>query len=65
MSLAFLSIQEIFIGIPFLVLILYTLYHILNNRTLSSSYKILWFILVLMFNILGTLAYWLFTKKRT
>lgn len=63
MTLAFLSLQQIFIGLPFLIIVLYTLYHILNNRTLTTGNKILWFFAVLIFNLLGTLAYWLFGRN--
>lgn len=65
MNLLFLNMgtQEILIVVPLLVLFLYTVFHAMNNNTLSSRERIVWLLLILFSNVLGALAYWLIGKN--
>jgi len=65
MNLLFLnmSAQELLIVLPLFILFLYTVYHAMNNKTLSSRQRIVWLLLILFSNVLGALAYWVIGKN--
>lgn len=61
MKLCFLNVgtSEIFLGlfiIPF-ILVVYTIYHIIKNKNLSTDRRILWLIVVFLFNFIGNIIY--------
>lgn len=69
MKLCFLNVgtSEIFLGlfiIPF-ILVVYTIYHIIKNKNLSTDRRILWLIVVFLFNFIGSIFYWWFGKDKT
>ncbi|MCW2260107.1 PLDc N-terminal domain-containing protein [Sphingobacterium sp. JUb78] len=69
MTLAFLNLgtSEMLLAIfivPFII-VLYTVYHILKNKNLSSNKQILWIIVVFLFNFIGSIFYWWFGKDKS
>ncbi|WP_413716344.1 PLDc N-terminal domain-containing protein [Sphingobacterium kitahiroshimense] len=50
--------------VPFII-VLYTVYHILKNKNLSSNKQILWIIVVFLFNFIGSIFYWWFGKDKS
>lgn len=64
MSLLFIGTQELIIILPLLVLFLYTAYHAITNKTLSSNQRILWIAIIVLGNLLGWIAYWAIGKNR-
>ncbi|MCS3556598.1 phospholipase D-like protein [Sphingobacterium sp. JUb20] len=68
MNLSFINIgttEMALLVIPPLLVVIYTIYHIINNDNLSSSKRILWLSSVLLLNIFGCLFYWLLGKEKT
>lgn len=68
MNLLFLNMgsTELFlIVVPLLCIFLFTIYHAINNPNLTSNERIIWILIILLANVLGTLAYWIFGKKGT
>ncbi|WP_132844856.1 PLDc N-terminal domain-containing protein [Sphingobacterium sp. JUb20] len=50
--------------IPPLLVVIYTIYHIINQDDLSGSKKIIWMAAVLLLNIFGCLFYWLIGREK-
>ncbi|WP_432715245.1 PLDc N-terminal domain-containing protein [Sphingobacterium faecium] len=50
--------------IPPLLVVIYTIYHIITNDNLSGSKRIVWLVAVLLLNIFGCLFYWLLGKDK-
>lgn len=48
---------------PFLVMI-YTIYHIINNVNISGNNRIFWIISILLLNFIGCIFYWLYGKGK-
>jgi len=65
MSLLFINIGSVEIvflligALPFF----YTLFHIINNKTLNVNQKFLWTFIILLGSLLGILIYWLWGRK--
>lgn len=65
MSLLFLNIgsfEMILLLIPFF-LYLYTFFTVAVHESLTSNERLLWIIVFLVFNILGTIAYWIWRNN--
>jgi len=67
MNLLFLNIgaQELILLLLFIpqCLVIYTLYSIITNDKFASDKKILWIVVVFLFNIIGSILYWMIKKK--
>jgi len=66
MNLLFLNIGSFGMGlisIPILCFVIYSIYHAINNKRLTSNERIIWILLILVANILGSIAYWLIGKN--
>ncbi|WP_411028105.1 PLDc N-terminal domain-containing protein [Sphingobacterium sp. PCS056] len=50
--------------IPPLLVVIYTIYHIITNDNLSGSKRIVWLVAVLLLNIFGCLFYLLLGKDK-
>ncbi|MFD2902523.1 PLDc N-terminal domain-containing protein [Sphingobacterium anhuiense] len=50
--------------IPPLLVVIYTIYHIINNNNLSGSKRILWLTAVLLLNVFGCLFYWIIGREK-
>lgn len=67
MNLSFINIgttEMAILVIPPLLVVIYTIYHIITNDNLSSSKRIVWIAAVLLLNIFGCLFYWLLGKDK-
>jgi len=69
MNLLFLNLgaQElilVFALIPLCVAI-YTLYNIITNDKLTSERKVIWVVVVFLFNILGSILYWIIEPNKS
>lgn len=67
MNLSFINIgttEMALLVIPPLLVVIYTIYHIITNDNLSGSKRIVWLVAVLLLNIFGCLFYWLLGKDK-
>lgn len=68
MNLLFLNIgtQELillFLLIP-QFLVIYTLYNIVTNNKFANDKKLLWVVVVFLFNVIGSIIYWMVEMKK-
>jgi len=65
MNLLFLNMSttELFILLPIVGLFVYTLYHAITNRTLTSTERVVWIAVILFTSLIGWMAYWLVGKN--
>lgn len=66
MDLLFLNIgtrEIIIILLLILVIFVYTLYHVLTNKTLSTYQRSMWILIIVIGNLLGWLLYWTIGKN--
>ncbi|MCS4227074.1 hypothetical protein M2408_003188 [Sphingobacterium sp. BIGb0165] len=69
MNLLFLNIgtQELillFLLIP-QFLVIYTLYNIVTNNKFANDKKLLWVVVVFLFNVIDSIIYWMVEMKKT
>lgn len=67
MNLSFINIgttEMALLVIPPLLVVIYTIYHIINNDNLSGSKKIIWIATALLLNVFGCLFYWLLSLEK-
>ncbi|WP_343561346.1 PLDc N-terminal domain-containing protein [Sphingobacterium sp.] len=68
MDLLFLNIgaRELILILFFIpqCLVIYTLYSIITNDRFASDKKILWIVIVFLFNIIGSILYWMIETKK-
>lgn len=67
MNLSFINIgttEMALLVIPVLLIVIYTIYHIITNDNLSGSKKIVWLATVLFLNIFGCVFYWLLGREK-
>jgi len=57
------TIGIILLSIPFLI-VFYTIYHIISNSHILPQNKGIWLVLVLLFNFIGCLIYFVVGSKR-
>ncbi|WP_400262946.1 PLDc N-terminal domain-containing protein [Sphingobacterium sp. SG20118] len=67
MSLSFINIGATEMAIlfipPFLVMI-YTIYHIINNDMINGNNRIFWIISILLLNFIRCIFYWWYGKGK-
>ncbi|RKE57352.1 MULTISPECIES: PLDc N-terminal domain-containing protein [Sphingobacterium] len=68
MNLLFLNIgtQELILLLLFIpqFLVIYTLYNIVTNNKFTNDKKLLWVVVVFLFNIIGSILYWMIETKK-
>lgn len=68
MNLLFLNIgtQELILLLLFIsqFLVIYTLYNIVTNNKFTNDKKLLWVVVVFLFNIIGSNLYWMIETKK-
>ncbi len=47
-----------------LVVMIYTVYRIIVNNDLEEKKKILWIIMIILFNMIGCLFYWVIASNK-
>ena len=65
MDLLFLNIgttEMLFLFLP-LIFVIYCIYDIITNDNVRGNKKLLWLFVVLVFNIIGCLIYWLVERN--
>lgn len=65
MDLLFIGTQELIIILPFLALFLYTAYHAITNKNLSTYQRSLWVLIIVLGNLLGWILYWVIGKNES
>ncbi len=66
MKILFLNIgttEMAFIALPLLIAFVYTLYHAITNKNLSTYQRSLWILIIVLGNLLGWLLYWAIGKN--
>jgi len=66
MNLLFLNIgatEMAFIALPLLIAFVYTLYHAVTNKNLTTYQRSLWILIIVLGNLLGWLLYWAIGKN--
>ena len=66
MNLLFLNIgtkEMLFLSVIPLIVVIYTIYHVIDNDYLPSNKKIRWIIGILIFNVIGCIFYWLLGRN--
>ncbi|SKB41296.1 Phospholipase_D-nuclease N-terminal [Sphingobacterium nematocida] len=63
MNLLFIGLQELFVLIPLFGFFIYTIYHAVRNPVLIENERLIWILIILLANVLGTIAYWGFGKN--
>ncbi|WP_434086998.1 PLDc N-terminal domain-containing protein [Sphingobacterium faecium] len=54
-----------FLIIPTIVIVIYTIYHIINNDNIPGHRRIFWILSVLLLNFIACLFYWWYGKGKT
>lgn len=67
MQLSFINVgwMEMTVLLIPILFVIYTLYNVLNNRLLSTDKKILWVLVVFLFNVIGSVIYWVVGREST
>lgn len=63
MNILFIGTQELVIILPLLVLFLYTAYHAITNKNLTTYQRSLWILIIVLGNLLGWILYWALGKN--
>ncbi|MBB2949422.1 PLDc N-terminal domain-containing protein [Sphingobacterium sp. JUb56] len=67
MNLSLINIgttEMLYLLVPIL-LVVYTIYHIITNDNIPGDKRILWIVAVLLFNVIGCIFYWWFGKDKS
>jgi len=56
--------EVLFLVLMPLVVMIYTVYRIIVNNDLEEKKKILWIIMIILFNMIGCLFYWVIASNK-
>ena len=65
MTLLFLNLgtTELFIVLPLLAFMFYSLFHAATNMAISGTHRLIWGLLILAIPLIGSIAYWVMGRK--
>lgn len=63
MDLINTGLRNPYIVTPIVLLICYSIYHVIKNHNLSKNEKIIMVVLLLLANVGGMIVYWIFGRK--
>jgi len=65
MTLLFLNLgtTELFIVLPLLAFMFYSLFQAATNMAISGTHRLIWGLLILAIPLIGSIAYWVMGRK--